>query len=339
MLRNISFLIIGILLSAPIVYAQSIAPDPVQYTIIPEQPGPNEQVTIQAEGVGQFLGNSTITWQQNGKTVEGAANSPTFRFTTGGVGTATRIHIRIDSATQGTITRDFVFNPSVVNMIWEADTYTPLLYKGKALYTAGSPLKVVAYPTVFVGGALVPASKLSFQWRHNDTPDPASSGLGKNIFSFTGDQLQREETVSVSIYSGNAIVARGDVTIPASSPKVIFYPQDPLRGELLGSAFGTQASLPQTETTFKAEPYFFSARSVRNGELQYNWTLNDQDTTGPDAAKGMLTLRQTGSGVGSADLGVSVQNTGTSQLIQAASAALHLVFGQSNSAFSSFFGL
>ncbi|HVY73084.1 MAG TPA: hypothetical protein VG984_03500 [Candidatus Paceibacterota bacterium] len=339
MLHKISLVIIWVLLSASVAYAQSIAPDPVQYTVIPEQPGPGEQVTIEVDGVGQFLGNSTITWQQDGKIIEAAGNSPTFRFTTGGVGSVTRIHLKIDSPTQGLITHDFVFNPSVVNMIWEADTYTPTLYKGKSLYTAGSPLKVVAYPTVYINGSVVPTSKLSFQWRHNDTPDPSSSGLGKNIFLFVGDQLQPEEDVSVTIYLGATIVAKGDMAIPASSPEVIFYPQDPLRGELLGSGFQGTAQLTQTETTFKAEPYFFSASAVRNSKLQYNWTLNDQETTGPDASRGVLTLRQTGSGAGAADLGVSIQNTLSSQFIQAANAGLHLIFGQSGSAFSSFFGL
>lgn len=339
MLRSVSLILAGLLLSAPFAYAQSVAPDPVQYTVIPEQPGPNQRVTIQVEGVGQFLGNAGISWQQDGKIVDSAENSMAFTFTTGGVGVVTRIHIKIDSPTQGVIVHDFVFNPSVVNLVWEAATYTPPLYKGKALYSAGSPLKVVAYPTVYIGGALVSASKLSFQWRRNDTPNPSASGLGKNIYSFTGDQLQPQENVSVTVYSGAAAVGRGDITITASKPQVIFYPQDPLRGEILGTGFVGQTTLAQTETTFKAEPYFFSLRAVQNNQLQYDWTLNDQDTTGPDAARGLLTLRQTGSGTGSANLGVSIQNMLPDQFVQSASAGLQLLFGQSSSAFSSFFGL
>jgi len=231
-------------------------------------------------------------------------------------------------------------NPSVVNVVWEADTYAPLLYKGKTLYSGGSNLKIVAYPTVVLGGAPIPTSQLSFQWTDNDTPNTAASGLGKNVFSFQGDQLQTGEDVAVDVYSGTTKVGHADITIPVSSPQVIFYVQDPLRGELLDEGMQGQATLAQTETTLKAEPYFFSNSSAENGLLQYDWTLDNQETTGPNSAQGELTLRQTGSGGGSADLSVSVQNTDTSQYAQSANAALQLVFGQqSGSSLSNFFGL
>lgn len=324
-----------------VAYAQSsVVPDPVQYTVSPENPGPNQVVNILVEGVGQFLGNSKITWQQNGQTVTSATNKTSFSFTTGGIGTATRIRISIDSPIQGLITKEFVFNPSVVNLVWEADTYTPFLYKGKALYTAGSNLKVVAFPTVMVGGALVTPNKLSFQWRRDDTLVADASGLGKNVFSFQGDQLQPQENVSVTVYSGTTPVARGEISIPASEPKVILYVQDPLRGQLYDQGLVGDTILSQTETTFKAEPYFFSAPSVARGALQYSWVVNNEDTTGPDSAKGLLTLRQTGKGQGVAQLAVSVQNTDTTRFAQTADVLLRLMFGaQNGSVFSSFFGL
>ncbi|MBY0472959.1 hypothetical protein K2Q00_01565 [Patescibacteria group bacterium] len=320
-------------------HAQTSLPDPVQYTVIPETPGPNQQVSIEVSGVGTFLGNATITWQVNGKTVPGATGR-TFTFTTGGIGTPSTIHLTINSATQGLISHDFVFNPSVINLVWEADTSTPLLYKGKALYSAGSGLRVVAFPTVMIGKALAPASKLSFQWSRNDTPDPSSSGLGKNIFSFSGDQLNTEENVAVDVYSSGTKVGQGRITIPASKPAVIMYSVDPLRGTLLGTAFQTGFALPQTETTLKAEPYFFSNTSFARGQIKYNWSLGGQETTGPDAAKGLLTLRQTGSGSGSANISVDVQNNESDKLVQAASINLNLLFGpQTGSSILNLFGL
>lgn len=330
------------LLCAGVAHAQSsVVPDPVQYTVSPENPGPNQAVNILVEGVGQFLGNSKITWQQNGQTITSAANQTSFSFTTGGIGTATRIRVTIDSPIQGLITKEFVFNPSVVNLVWEADTYTPFLYKGKALYSAGSNLKVVAFPTVMIGGTLITPNKLSFQWRRNDTLIANASGLGKNVFSFQGDQLQPQEDVSVTIYSGTTPVARGEISIPASDPKIILYVQDPLRGELFDQGLaGGDVILSQTETTFKAEPFFFAATSVARGMLKYSWVVNNEDTTGPDSAKGLLTLRQTGKGQGAALLGVSIENADTTRFAQTASTLLRLTFGsQSGSAFSSFFGL
>lgn len=338
-MRKFFFIFLVFYIGAGITHAQTALPDPVQYTVIPEAPGPNQQVSIEVSGVGTFLGNAVITWQRDGKTVPGA-NTATFTFTTGGIGTPTTIHLSINSPTQGAISHDFVFNPSTINLIWEADTYTPLLYKGKALYTAGSKLRVVAFPTVLLGKTLVPTNKLSFQWSRNDTPDPASSGLGRNVFSFSGDQLQAEETVSVGVYSGGIKVGQERIEIPASDPEVIMYPVDPLRGTLLGTAFVDGSGLPQTETTIKAEPYFFSNTSFSRGQISYGWSLDGQQTTGPDAAKGLLTLRQTGSGSGSIGLSVDVQNNENDKLVQSASAGLKLLFGQQGgSSLLNLFGL
>jgi len=325
--------------SVNLAHAQTSLPDPVQYIVVPEAPGPNQQVNIEVSGVGTFLGNATITWRKDGKIVPGA-NGTSFTFTTGGIGTPTTISLSINSQTQGTISHDFVFNPSTINLVWEADTSTPLLYKGKALYSPGSSIRVVAFPTVLLGKNLVATNKLSFQWSRNGTPDPASSGLGKNIFSFSGDQLQTEEVASVDVYSGGTKVGQGRIAIPVSNPSVIMYPVDPLRGILLGNAFISGSNLPQTETTIKAEPYFFSNSSFLREQISYEWTLGNEQTTGPDAAKGILTLRQTGGGSGSTELGVSVQNNENSKLIQNASTNIKLLFGeQGGSSLLNLFGL
>lgn len=326
-------------LSVSFTHAQTSLPDPVQYTVIPETPGPNQQVNIEVSGVGTFLGNATITWQMDGKTVSGA-NGRTFTFTTGGIGSPTTIRLTINSATHGVISHDFTFNPSVINLVWEADTYTPLLYKGKALYSAGSSLRVVAFPTVMIGRTLIPTNKLSYQWSRNDTPDTSSSGLGKNVFLFSGDQLNNEENVVVDVYSAGVKVGQGRITIPASKPTVIMYSVDPLRGTLLGNAFQNGFALPQTETTLKTEPYFFSNISFARGQIKYSWSLGGEETTGPDAAKGLLTLRQTGSGSGSANISVDVQNNENDKLVQAASINLNLLFGpQTGSSILNLFGL
>ncbi len=324
---------------AAVAHAQTAMPDPIQYIVIPEAPGPNQQVSIEVNGVGTFLGNANITWQRDGKIVPGATGE-NFTFTTGGIGTPTTIHLTINSATQGIINHDFIFNPSVVNLVWEADTHIPFLYRGKALYTGGSDLRVIALPTILLGKTLAPTNKLSFQWKRNNTPEVSASGLGKNVFSFSGDQLQTEEDVSVEVYSTGVKVGESRVTIPASSPEVIMYPMDPLRGILLGSGFINGSSLSQTETTIKAEPYFFSNLSVTRKQLVYGWSIDGQETSGPDTDKGLITLRQTGGGGGSANLSVSVQNNESNKLVQSADANLSLLFGQkAGSSLLNLFGL
>jgi len=333
------FLAVGfaaLVAAAPFVHAQNV-PAPIQYVVSPETPGPNTQVTIEAQGVGTYLGDSTITWSQDGKVVLSGVGQRDFTFTTGALGKQTRIHVVIKSATEGTLTNDWVFIPSSINMIWEADTSVPPLYRGKALYSGGSNLKVVAFPSIVVNGKGLPASSLSFQWTVNDNPLPQLSGLGQNSLSFTGDQLQAAEDVAVTVYYGASKVGYGEVFIPTTVPQILIYDKDPLRGLLLDTALPSALSLSAKEFTIQAVPYYFANQSINSGASTYAWTLNDEDTTGPNASRGMLTLRQTGSGTGSATIGVTMQNSDPSMLVQAAQAAIQIVFGQSAGA--SLFGL
>lgn len=324
------------------VHAQSLGsqPDPVQYIVAPETPGPNQFVHIEVEGVGSFLGNAMVTWQKDGKVVTSGTGVTTYSFTTGGVGSNTRITVVINSAIHGTITRDFVFAPSLVNLVWEAQTTVPQQYLGKALYSAGSSVQVVAFPTIVVQGTKVPNNKLSFQWSREGNIVPDQSGLGKNVFSFTGDQLKNGETVAVDVYIGGTKVGRSEIYIPATTPKIVLYTYDPLRGLVFDSALVNAVNLGGKEVTLQAEPYYFALSSRQKGALAFTWALNGEETTGPDSARGFLTLRQTGSGAGAAKVEVSVQNTESDKFIQAAGAGLILAFGQQAGSFlSTLFGI
>jgi len=150
--------------------------------------------------------------------------------------------------------------------------------------------------------------------------------------------FKRGESVGVDVYFGDVLVAKSSVFIPATNPQTLLYPRDPLRGVLFDQAFPAAVSLTGREITIQATAYFFANESLSNSSLVYQWTLNNQPTSGPDAAQGILTLRQSGEGAGEARLGVSLQNTDSTKLLQSAEAALRIVFGTQSTG-SSFFGI
>jgi hypothetical protein len=225
-------------------------------------------------------------------------------------------------------------------MIWEADTTVPPMYRGKALYSAGSPLTVVAFPVVFQKSSRIAPNNLSYKWFRDDEPMTSVSGLGRFSISFDGDQLKVTENISVDVYWGNTKVAHGQITIPVTDPQLLLYQRDPLRGVIYDLSLPSDISLTAKELTLQAEPYYFSMASQKAGALTYTWQLNDEDTTGPDTARGILTLRQAGSGQGEANLTVALQSYSTTSFIQSAQNALHIVFGAAGgSLLSNFFGL
>ncbi len=313
-------------------------PNPVQYIVSPETPGPGQSVQLEAQGIGTSLENATLTWEQNGVVVNSGLGDNIFNFTAGILGKQSVTHLIINSPGLGTIVHDFILSPSLVNLVWEADTTTPAFYRGKALYSGGAFVTVAAFPEISSQGVFIYSKALSFQWKLNDVLIPGQSGVGRSVFAFQGDQLKKSEDVAVDIYIGNTIVGHGEVIIPATTPQIVLYDRDPLRGEVLDAAFPTTINLTGQELTVEAEPYYFSNASKSDGSLTYSWTVNGSNTTGPDAQQGILTLLQNGSGVGTAVLNVSAQNTNSDQLVQAASASLQILFGQ-NTSNTSLFGL
>ncbi len=341
LLKYIGLLVLGLLAALP-VSAQilGVENDPIRAIISPEIPAPGETVKIELQGVGTFLGDATITWQQDGKTVKTGVGERTYSFVAGGLGKFTRVQATIVSSVEGTITRTFNFVPSTVNLIWEANTSVPPLYRGKALYSPGSSVRVSAFPQIVANGKTISYNNLSFQWERNGEVEAAQSGQGRNTFSFAGDQLKTAEEIGVNVYLDNLLVGKGSVTIPASKPQIVLYPRDPLRGVLWGEAFPVAVSLVSKEISVQAMPYFFSNESLPTTDLTYVWKLNGRTTTGPNADDGLMTLRQTGEGTGQAVLNVKLQNTNGARLLQSADATVRMTFGsQTSSGGPSFFGL
>jgi hypothetical protein len=194
----------------------------------------------------------------------------------------------------------------------------------------------VALPQVVSGGSFIPSNNLSFKWSVGGNPATQASGLGRSTITFAGNQLKSAEVVRVEVLSGTKMVGQASVVIPAVQPAIGLYIKDPLRGTLYEAALPSALSLGEKEITIEAQPYYFANSSFTDGSLTYNWTLGGQPASGPESERGILTLRQTGSGQGSSVLGVELQNLDTAKLLQAASARLQIVFGVQSSSGPSF---
>lgn len=333
--------LLGLLVATP-VSAQILGEDtePIRVSVTPQMPAPGQTVNLEVQGIGTFLGDAKITWTQDGKIVKNGLGERVYSFVAGQLGKLTRIEMTIDSPSVGIFTRSFTFIPSTINLMWEADTSVPPLYRGKALYAPGSNLRVTAFPQVVTGGRTISASSLSYQWKRGGEPVPSQSGKGRSLFAFAGNQLKGNESVSVDVYLGTALVGQGSITIPVTKPQIVLYQRDPLRGVLWNEALPSAISLTTKEITVQAVPYFFSNDSLSSSDLTFEWKLDGRTTTGPNADDGLMTLRQTGEGAGQTRLSVELQNLNGTKLLQSAETAVRMIFGaQSSDGISSFFGL
>lgn len=187
-----------------------------------------------------------------------------------------------------------------VTLVWEAQTYTPPFYKGKALLTDGGDVKIYAIPPTTLGNPL----ELGYVWKKDGQVINDASGVGRNFFIHESSIFGGSPLIVVEVYQDNQKVAVGAVRVPLVKPRVLLYPTLPLAGILFGTGVGDVSG---EEVTIEAYPLFFTATSKNDPALTYRWRVDGEYAPNPLGNVGRLTLR--GETAGSVGLGLSIHNT------------------------------
>lgn len=169
-----------------------------------------------------------------------------------------------------------------VEMVWEAHSYIPPFYKGKALYSVGGEVTVLAVPPEYLGNP----STLTYTWKKGASVDGAASGVGRRSYTFSGSEFGDSPNVVVEVSNGKQS-AYGFVRLQQTDPVIRFYENKPLEGVVLEQVLPRSFSTKNKEVTIEAYPYFFSAQRRTDGLLSYTWSANGQklsDAKGPSVA-------------------------------------------------------
>lgn len=265
----------------------------------PENPGPNETVFTKTNSYSFDINRADISWILNGKTALKGKGEKNFSFKTGDIGSKTSLSVSIINENGISATKNFVFKIADADLIWEALTYTPSNYKGRALASSGSIIKIVAIPHFAEA-----ASKLIYEWNLDNKNKPNSSGAGKQTFTFKSADLFESNVVKVKVsnYDRSTVVEKR-VNINIISPKIIFYEESPLFGTKYNTALSNNLKLNSGEITLRAEPYYFSNYK----SLSFEWLMNIKKII-PDDFLNILSLRVGEGGSGSSDIKLKVNN-------------------------------
>lgn len=290
--------------------------------VFPQNPGPNETVTISIQSYLTDLNRANITWALNGKVVKKGIGETSFSFQNGPSGQTTRLSISILTNEGDFVTKDLSWSPVGVTILWEADTYTPPFYKGKALMTAQSRVRAIAIPDTNTGKSALSSGNLVYTWKKDGSVVSEASGYGKNSFAFVGPKPYGETNVRVQASSlSGSTNSEMRVDIPLSTPFVLFYENNPLLGVLYKKPLSPNLTLSKKEFSVSAEPYFFSYEAVENPSSAYVWSLNGQQVHNPSH---LITLRNESGAVGRSE--VSLAAKGARQTFQNASRSLMINF-------------
>lgn len=287
----------------------------------PEIPGPNTSVLLTLKSYSLSLDTARVTWRVNGEVVKSARGALQLQLTTGGLGSVTTVEATADAAA-GTLSASLVLRPQYVGIAWEAQTYTPVLYRGKALHTPGSKIRATALPVLVGGsGVALPADDLQYTWTLNKHPQPQLSGYGRQSVLLENSKVLQPLNVAVEVRSrDNTLVARNEITIPIVQPEVLLYEKNPLLGVRYAHALGTSYALPPGEATVVAEPFYLSSPTRDDSTLTFDWRIGNN----PIDARGIVTLRPEGTGEGSVPLSLVLRNT--TEPLQSARTTVQVLF-------------
>ncbi len=294
--------------------------------ISPEIPGAYEEVTASVSSPSINLDIASISWSLDGKKFSSNVGQKSITFKTKGVGEKTTV---VATATLGnTFLGDTAtINPSEVDLLWEAtDLYTPPFYKGKALPTSESSIKVTVVPSVFrSNGVAYKTGELSYKWSRNGEILGSLSGRGASTLSFKNDYLKREESIGIETRNTSAVkIGRGEVVVRIVDPKILFYEKNPILGVLYNKSLFNSVNLSNEELSLVAEPYFISPKDKNSSKIKYTWSLNGATVATNSKNPNILIVRQQ-TGVGG-EANVSLEITNPSKILLSATNNLMLNF-------------
>lgn len=243
--------------------------------IIPTYPSPNEIVFINLTLYTDDLNSADISWYQNGKNVLSGKGETKYNFKTGNIGEETKIDIVIKLLSGSSFTKSFTLTPAGVDLVWEAESYVPPFYKGKALHSRQGVIKIVATPDFVKNGKRILPQNLVYEWSNDVEAYQSQSGYGKNVIVLNGSILGKNESIEVLVKDPiNNLVAQKFIDISPVNTEIIFYENSPYYGHIFDSAVTNTFNLKTEEIEVLATPYYFTKSD--NGLLKYEWRLNGQ---------------------------------------------------------------
>lgn len=305
--------------------------DSAEIIITPASPGADENVFVKLESFSFDLNSSEIILALDGAIKSKGIGKKSFYFKTGKIGSVSLIKAIIKTKDGRTIEKSLVVRPAGVDLLWEAKTYAPPFYKGKALYGHQSFITVIAMPDMIgANGVRIKPENMTYKWTKDSKVLGDVSGYGKNSFSFSKSVISHSPEIKVEVMSPDKkIKATGRITLDSVEPKILIYENNPLYGIIYEKAIVGDFNLDGNEITLASAPYFFSLEDANNGKIQYNWNMNGKKINSKDEEK-QKTFRNTEGKKGSAAISLDLQND--AKVLQGARTNILLKFegGESN---------
>lgn len=292
-------------------------------SMIPTYPAPHGNVSMNIALYTGDLKSAKISWYKNDKLVLNGKGETKYSFKAGGAGEITKIEIGVELATGETFSKIFSINPAGVDLVWEADSYVPPFYQGKALSPKQGVVKIVAMPDFMKYGSRVSAKNLVYEWSNATQAYESQSGYGKNVLVINGSALGREDQIRVLVRDpSDNLVAQSSVTITPVDPEIVFYLNSAYYGNIFDTAMANPFDMGKSdEVEAFAAPYYFSRDGLSG--LKYSWRLNGESIPGLENSMTAV-FRRPEEGSGESSISLNIENL--KRVLQGADGSLSIKF-------------
>lgn len=263
----------------------------VMFFVEPKNPGPNTQTIIKATSYAVNLSGANISWYLGDSLVREGVGADSLSFKTGNVGEVSLIRMVAESDTVR-MGRAISIVPADIDIVWEADTYTPPLYRGKTLASPKSDIKIMAVPFFKTEkGTIIEKGDLNYVWKKGNSI--LLSGFGKNQLKTTVGVFGSDDEFVVTVSDqSNQIVAEKTIIIPIENTDLVFYKENPTEGTEYNNTLRGLVVSSNKEIAIRAEPYYFSnPQSTNEANLIFSWNLNGKGVLPNEGTPKIITLR------------------------------------------------
>lgn len=289
-------------------------------------PNPNQTISATAVSYATDLDKAQISWSINDKMVEKGVGLTKFTFKTGALGKPQKLTVYIEKVEGGVFTESYQISTSEIDMYYEAQTFVPAFYQGKARFSNQATAKIYAIPRgIGSDGKMIPVENYTYKWSVNDRAFQSLSGYGKNSFTYSDSILSEPAKISVAVSSRDGAVAgEGVIILRPSAPRVVFYEENPIYGTIYESAVVGARNLDREEVTFRAIPFYFDKNIF---SLGFDWKMNGISIDGTGNSN-LVTFRRQDGVVGESNIGAEVKNS--DKMFQNAKNSFSLIFNEAS---------
>ncbi len=251
---------------------------PIDIIAEPKEFVPGSEILLRASYYLTDVDRINFDWFVNGKRVSSGIGKKSITVIAPKLGEPLVVKMNADAPNGRFLTKSITIRTADVDLLWETDTTSPMLYKGKTLPSNGSLLKIVALPH-FVSdtGGEFDSSDLFYEWRVAGKKLISESGKGKNFIFTNTKQLSNHTDIEVKVSTlGRTYNATGRTSIVHVIPEVLLYEKKPLFGVDYSLMVPDIFELPRGEATIKAEEYNFPIGE--GGKRTISWEVNGDKT-------------------------------------------------------------